>query len=368
MSKICKILLIITSLVFCVCEATNGFKKRVNIYGWAEYVSPETLQEFKEKTGISPFYDVYDTEEILTAKMLSGNNGYDVVLPSNSEYFKRHLELGLYLPLDKQKIPNYKHLDKKVLKILEKNDPGNKYMVPWMWSAMGIGYDVDKVRAINPHAPVDSLEIIFNPKYAKQFERCGIFWSNFGPEMIGLALLYLKKDPNDTNEANLELAINLIQSVKKYVRSISNTEYVDFENNNICITIGWAAETMQHISRLKLSETLSKKNFNVILPKEGFFINIDGMVIPAKSNNVENAHKFINFLLEPHVTAHNSNNYTQHMNANKDSYKYLKAEIKNNPVLNIPPALFAKKGYSLIDKPKKFIRKRNRAWAYILSD
>lgn len=351
-----------------ITEEEEEEKQRVNIYGWAEYVSPTTLNEFTEKTNISAVYDAYDSEEIMNAKMMSGNTGYDIVFPSNSEYLTRQINLGLYMPLDKKKIPNYKNLDEKILKILQRNDKGNTYVVPWMWSPIGIAYDVEKIKAIDPDAPVNSLEIIFNPEYAKKFEKCGVFWFNSGPEMIGLALLYLGKDPNDTKEANLELAVDLIQSVKKYVRSVSNTEYMDFENNNICITIGFAAEIAQHAARLKSSQKFSHKQFKIVYPQEGFFVSVEGMAIPAKAKNIENAYKFINFLLEPQVAAHNSNEYTQHMNANKASYSMLKSDIIDNEALNISPQIVAEKGFVLLNKTKEFIRKRNREWTFILSD
>jgi putrescine transport system substrate-binding protein len=275
--------------------------------------------------------------------------------------------LGLYLPLDKSKIPNYKNLDKNILKILERDDPGNKYTVPWMMSATGIGYDIDKIKEIDPNAPVDSLEIIFNPVYAKKFAQCGIFWFNFGQEMIGLALLYLGKDPNDTDPHNLALAVETIRSVKKYVRAISNTAYIDFENSDMCLTVGWSAEIAQHLEKLKFSKELSKKRFAISLPKDGFFVEIDTMAVPSNAKNVDNAYEFINYLLEPSVAAYNSNKY-KHMNANKASYHLLDKDITENKAINIPEGTLQKNGKTLSAKSKEFVRTRSRTWAFIVSE
>jgi putrescine transport system substrate-binding protein len=339
---------------------------KLNIFGWSEYVAPQSLKEFEKKTGIDVHYDTYDSDEVMDAKMLSGNTGYDIVFPSDSPILKQHLHLNLYLPLDRSKIPNYKNLDPTILQLLSRNDPGNKYSVPWMWSGTGIAYDVDKIKEIDPSAPLNSLEILFNPKYAKKFSKCGISWYNSAPMMLGLALLYHGKDPNDLTAKNLKLAKHTLQAVRQYTKKISEIAYADIENNKLCLIVGWAGEMDQNIRSTRFSSKSSSKKFKIFIPKEGFFVSIEAMTIPRTSMNVANAYKFINFVLNPHVTAYNTN-FTHHMNSNKASYPFIKKEILQNKAINIPSNLLKQKAYSLTPQSKEIVRIRNRIWMSILT-
>ena len=338
----------------------------LNIFGWSDYVTQETLKEFKDKTGIDVHYDTYSSDEVMDAKMLSGKTGYDIVFPSDSIILKGHLKLNLYLPLDKSKIPNYKNLDPTILQLLTRADPENKYAVPWMWSGTGIAYDVNKIKEIDPTAPLNSLEILFNPKYAKKFSKCGISWYNSAPLMIGLALLYHGKDPNDLTPKNLELAQSTLKSVRQYTKKISEIAYADIENNKLCLIVGWIGEMDQNIRSIEFSSKSSAKNFKIFIPKEGFFLSIESMTIPKSSVHVENAYKFINFVLDPYVAAYNTN-FTHQMNGNKASYSFINKEILQNKAINIPPDMLKQKAYPLKPQPKEIIRIYNRNWASILA-
>src|SRR5690606_9555175 len=85
-------------------------EKVVNVYNWAEYTAPDTLSGFEKETGITVRYDVYDSNDTLQAKLLTGKSGYDVVVPS-THYAARQIQGGLFQKLDKSKIPNWKYLD-----------------------------------------------------------------------------------------------------------------------------------------------------------------------------------------------------------------------------------------------------------------
>lgn len=106
--------------------------KVLNIYNWSDYIAPETVKNFEKETGIQVRYDVYDSNEVLQAKVLTGRSGYDIVVPTNA-FLAKQLQANIYQPIDKNKLSNYKNLDAAVLTQANKFDPGNKYAVPYFY-------------------------------------------------------------------------------------------------------------------------------------------------------------------------------------------------------------------------------------------
>src|SRR5437868_8774137 len=106
----------------------------LHVYNWSDYIAPDTITNFEKETGIAVTYDVYDSNEVLEAKLLAGHSGYDVVVPSASPFMARQITAGAYLPLDKAKLPNLANLDPRMLTLAATADPGNRYGVPYLWS------------------------------------------------------------------------------------------------------------------------------------------------------------------------------------------------------------------------------------------
>src|SRR5580693_4615710 len=119
----------------------------LHVYNWSDYIAPDTIPNFTKETGIAVSYDVYDGNEVLEAKLLAGQSGYDVVVPSASPFMARQIAAGVYRPLDKSKLPNWKNLDPHMLELVTAADPQNAHGAPYLWSVTGIGYDMAKVRA-----------------------------------------------------------------------------------------------------------------------------------------------------------------------------------------------------------------------------
>lgn len=125
-------------------DGGGGGEKSVNVYNWSDYIAEDTVPNFEKQTGIKVTYDVFDSNEVLETKLLAGASGYDVVVPTLN-FLGRQIQAGVFLPLDKSKIPNYANLDPEMMKKLESQDPGNKYAIPYMWGTTGIGYNSDKI-------------------------------------------------------------------------------------------------------------------------------------------------------------------------------------------------------------------------------
>lgn len=165
-----------------------------SVYNWSDYIAEDTVANFEKETGITVQYDVYDSNEMLEAKLMAGGTGYDLVHPS-AAFLARQIVAGVYQPIDPAKIPNYKNLDPKIMEVLAAFDPGNKYAVPWFWGTTGVGYNVAEINKRMPDAPVNSLDILFKPELAQRFADCGISMLDAPSEVLQIALNYLGKDP-----------------------------------------------------------------------------------------------------------------------------------------------------------------------------
>src|ERR1700674_3390786 len=199
-------------------RAAAAEDKRLFIYNWSDFIGPRTVAEFEKQTGIKVTYDVYDAEETMEARLMAGNSGYDVV-GASTEFFSREIKAGVYIPLDKSKLPNWKNLDPRMLAIQSAYDPGNAHAVPYLHSINGFAYNVDMVKARMPNAPVDSLDMLFKPEIVSKFADCGVTFLDSAEDVIQLALNYLHLDPNSTRREDFKAAEELLLKVRPYVRS-----------------------------------------------------------------------------------------------------------------------------------------------------
>ena len=181
--------------------------KVLNIYNWSDYIAEDTIRNFEKETGIKVRYDNYDTNEILHAKLMAGNTGYDIVVPS-AHFAKTQIEGGLLQKLDRSKLTNWGNLDKGVLEQLAKVDPGNQYLVNWLWGYVTVGINVDKVKAALGSTPMpdNAWELLFNPEYASKFKKCGISVLDSASDVIPAALLYAGKNPYSKEASDYEAA------------------------------------------------------------------------------------------------------------------------------------------------------------------
>jgi putrescine transport system substrate-binding protein len=135
--------------------------KVLNVYNWSDYIAPDTIKKFEAETGIKVTYDVMDSNETLETKVLAGDTGYDIVVPSSS-FLGRQIKAGVYQPLDRAKLPNWKNLDASLMAKLTDVDPGNAHGIPYLWGTTGIGYNVDKIQAAFGNLDVvNSWDLVF---------------------------------------------------------------------------------------------------------------------------------------------------------------------------------------------------------------
>ncbi len=206
----------------------------VRIYNWFDYIAPDTLKNFQAQTGIAPKYDVYDSNEVLEAKLLSGHSGYDLVVPSDS-FLPNYLKAEVFQPLDKSKLPNWKNLNPALLKVLAGKDPGNRYVMPYMWGTNGIAYNLDKVRAVlGDDAPLDSWDLVFKPENLAKLQQCGVAFLDSPTEVIPEVLRYLGLSPNSHQPEDYRRAEEHLAKLRPYITYFSSSKFVsDLANGNV---------------------------------------------------------------------------------------------------------------------------------------
>jgi putrescine transport system substrate-binding protein len=335
--------------------------QRLFLFNWADFIGTATLQHFRELTGIKVVYDTYDAEETMEARLLAGESGYDVVSAS-SEFFSREIKAGVYLPLDKSKLPNWKNLDPRILARLDHADPGNRHAVPYLQSTNGFSYNVDMIRARMKDAPVDSLDLIFKPEIIARFADCGVTFLDSPEDVLQLALRYLHLDPNSTRRQDFAAAERLLLSVRPYVRTFDSVEYMNaLANREVCIAMSWSADYATVMARARAAGAPVRLAFTV--PKEGANQSYSSLLIPVGATHLEAAYQFLNFIMDPAVIA-DITNEIYYANANLAANAYVRPEILRDNTLYPTPEIEARL-YPSAEVDIATERIRTRVWTRI---
>ena len=333
-------------------------EKVLNVYNWSDYIDPKVIEDFQAATGIRVRYDVFDSNEVLETKLLTGNSGYDVVVPS-AYFLERQIAAGVFRKLDEALLPNLANLDPELQRRVAAHDPGNQYGVVYMWGTTGIGYDEARVRAIMPDAPVDSWSLVFDPAIVSKFKACGVSVLDDPTDMVATVLLWLGKDPNSQSEADLALAEQTLLAIRPYIRTIHSSQYIeDLANGEICIAVGYSGDILQ--ARDRAAEAGKAVDIRYSIPKQGALMWFDTLAIPADAPHPGNAHAFIDYLLKPEVAAANSN-FVYYANANAAATALVDEELRSDPGIYPTPEVKAKLQPNLTKTPE-FTRLLNRSW------
>jgi putrescine transport system substrate-binding protein len=259
---------------------------------------------FEKEYGIKVHYDVFDANTVLQTKLLTGNTGYDVVVPS-SPFWALQIKAGVFRTLDKALLPNLRNVDPDLTKYLDPLDPGMAHGVIYFWGTGGIGYNVDKIKAAMPNAPVDSLAMLYDPQVAAHFKDCGVTIADEPTEIVSTVLLYLKRDPLSEKPEDLAAAEKVLMAIRPNVRYIDNFKYTeDLANGETCLAFAWSGDVLNAAARAR--EAKRGNTIKYSIPKEGAVLFFDLMAIPADAPHPNNAHLFINYMLRADVSARNS--------------------------------------------------------------
>jgi len=355
--------MILAAAMLLAAGAARAEEPLLNVYNWSDYIGKDTVAKFEKETGIKVRYDVYDSNEVLEAKLLAGHSGYDVVVPSSTPYLERMAKAKVFLKLDKSKLTNYGNLDPKILTSAAVADPGNTFGVPYMWGTTGIGYNVKKVKAaLGAHAPVDSLKLIFDPEVAQKLKGCGVSLLDTPEEVFAAALAYQGRPPLSRDEKDLALAGEAVKKIRPDIKKFHSSQYInDLANGDLCVAFGYSGDVFQAQSRAQ--EAKNGVEIEYSIPKEGAMLWIDQMAIPADAAHPDNAHKWIDFILRPEIAADISN-AVAYANPNAKATKLVDKEIRDNPNI-YPPDSVKKRLFFDTQVTPQYERARTRLWTQV---
>ncbi len=333
-------------------------EKVLHVFNWSDYIAEDTIKNFEEKTGIKVTYDVFDSNDVLETRLLAGNSGFDVVVPSAS-FLERQIKAGVFQKLDKDQIPNLSNMDPDIMQRVALHDPGNEHSVPYLWGTTGIGYNEAKVKAALGDTPVDSWNLIFDPKQIAKIKDCGVSVLDAPDELLKITLAWMGRDPNSQKPEDLAAAEEKLLAIRPFIRKIHSSQYIeDLANGDLCVAVGWSGDILQ--ARDRAAEAGQDTVIKYAIPKEGTIVWFDMLAIPADAKHPKNAHAFINYLMDPQVSANNSN-FVNYANGNASSLPMVNDEVKNDPGIYPTPEVKAKLFPSLAYN-EDFNRLMTRMW------
>jgi putrescine transport system substrate-binding protein len=350
--------LCLPALFLAMAMPAQAEEKVLNLYSWADYVAPETLQRFEKETGIHVRYDTFDTSEVLETKLLTGGSGYDVVVPSSS-VLARGLAAGALKEIPHDGLKGYANLDPDMLEKLAAVDPGNRYGVPYTWGTLGLGMNVEAVHQRLPNVPLNSLDLLFKPEYASKLKDCGIAILDSPQEVIGLALHYLGKDPYSIDKADLTAADALLRQLQPSVLYVATGRQInDLANGSVCLALTYNGDASMAADQARKAN----KPFEVAyrIPREGTLVWQDNLAIPKDAPHPEAARAFIEFMLRPESVAALTNTLF-FATANQAATPLVDEAVRSDPDIypqaEVRERLYADRSMSLKD-----MRQRTRLW------
>lgn len=338
--------------------------KYVNVYCFYGMIPHAILHQFEEETGIKVRFDIYENNEILEAKLLATNSGYDVVMPTSPPYLGRQLLAGVYQPLQKDLLPNLKSLHPTIMEKMQVVDADCVFSVPYFWGTVGIAFDYNKVSQLLPNVDLESFELIFNPENLKILAASGVSFFEEAIDVFPAILHYLDKNPNSDELNDLDAVYQHLKKLRPYIRRFTSSRFInDLVMGDVCLTQAWSGEAQQAAHEAKEVG----RDIRYITPKEGAGMWIDSFAIPKGAVHPINAHAFINFMLRPDIAAKVTNDVFLPTTV-MASLPLIEENIQNNPAVYPPQEIMKKiKLYQLPPGKQTAIyeRERNRLWAKI---
>lgn len=331
----------------------------VNISNWNGYIADDTLLSFTQATGIKATYDIHDSNEVLESKLMTGNTGYDVVSPSN-HFLSRLIKAGAIQKLDRSQLPNWKNLNPVLMKKLEANDPDNQYGFPYMWGTAGIGYNVEKIKAIFGNTDVTrSWKMFFDEDTIKKLGTCGVAIIDNPSQILPITLNYLGLPHHSHEPGDYKKAEQALLKIRPYVQYFHASKYIsDLANGNICAVIGFNGDVVQAATSAKEAKNGIEIAYSI--PEEGTTLWLDMVVMPKAAPHEKNAYAYMNYLLDPKVIA-NISNSIHYANPNSAADEFLTPAVKQDPAI-YPPNSVMDKLFIVEDLPPAIARLATRLW------
>jgi spermidine/putrescine transport system substrate-binding protein len=319
--------------------AKEGGKKSITVYNWGDYIDETVLEDFEKEYGIEVTYDMFATNEDMYVKLNSGGASYDVIFPSDY-MIARLIKEDKLQKIDMSKITNYKHIGDEFKNL--GYDPNNEYSVPYMWGTVGILYNTTMV-----DDPVDSWDILWNPKYEKNF-----FMLDSQRDSIAVALKKLGYSLNTRDEAELEAAKQELIKQGPLVLAYVGDEVKDkMISGEAAMAVVWSGDAIYM--------RWENEDLDYAIPKEGSNLWFDAMAIPKSSKNKEAAETFINFMTDPDIALRNAE-YIGYSTPNTTARDMLDEEVRNDPAAY--PDMSSLENCEVFEDLSDIIGVYNRIW------
>jgi putrescine transport system substrate-binding protein len=338
-------------------------EKKVNVLNWSDYVGEATVADFEKATGIKVTYDVFDSNEQLETKLLTGKSGYDIVVPT-ATFLERQIKAGVFMKLDKSKLPNLKNMDPDIMQRNTAQDPGNEHSIAYLWGTIGLGYNPDMIKKALGTDTIDSWAALLEPENAKKLAKCGITMLDSPTDVFGSVAIYKGLDPNSEKPEDLKVVEDTLLAIRPYVRYFHSSSYInDLAAGEICLALGWNGDVLQ--ARDRGAVATKPVTVRYVIPKEGAINYFDMLAIPADAPHPDNALAFLNYLMDPQVIAKVTNK-VRFANGNLASLPYVEDSIKNDPGI-YPDAATRKRLFPDLAESQQFSRELNRSWTRVRS-
>ncbi len=333
--------------------------KVLNIYAWAEYFPPAVISKFQAETGIHVNYAVLDSPETAETILSVGHSNYDLVTMNAAPELAREIPKGFWKKLDQAGLPNARNADPQIMQLLNSVDPGNQYAVPWMWGTTGLIYNSDKIKAIMPNAPIDSLDMVFKKDVAAKFAACGISMLDSWGDVLPMVARYIGQPRLSAGKADLDAVMAKLQEIQPFVRRIATAGYYQqLAEGELCLAIGYSGDAM--VARRLVNESQGKVKIDYAFAREMVPFYIDNMVIPADSPNPAAALAFINFVMRPEISA-SVTRFIGFATANAAAVPLLEPAVRGNTLIYPPPSIRSRFELQRVYTPEE-TRAFTRAW------
>jgi putrescine transport system substrate-binding protein len=339
--------------------------KVLNVYAWAEYFPPSVVAKFQAETGIHVNYAVLDSPETAETILSVGHSDYDIVTMNAAPELAREIPKGFWKKLDLASIPNARNADPQIMQLLKSVDPGNQYAVPWMWGTTGLLYNSEKIKAIMPNAPLDSLDMVLKKDIAAKFAHCGIGILDSWGDVLPMVSRYLKQPALSANKADLDAVMAKLEEIRPYLRRISTSGYYQqLAEGELCLAIGYSGDAI--VARRMVSESQGKVKIDYSFTREMVPFYIDNMVIPADSPNPAAAQAFINFVMRPEISA-SVTRFIGFATANAAAVPLLEPAVRGNTLIYPPQSIRNRFELQRVYAPEE-TRAFTRAWLLFKSE
>jgi putrescine transport system substrate-binding protein len=341
--------------------ATSGGPGTLNVYNWSDYIAENTVADFQTRSGLRINYDVYSNNETLLQRLAASPEAYDLVFPSARPFAEQLIADGALQTLDKAKLPNLRNLDPEILAELADIDPGNAHLVPYMWGTTGIGLNVGKVQAtLGPDAALDTWGLLFDPANAAKLSSCGIGVLDDTLETTSALHIWLGRAASDHTPEATAATKRALLAIRPHIRKITGSSELirDLAAGDLCLILGFSGDVLQ--ARALAEESDDPPEIRYVIPREGAVRWVDVMAIPKGSKHADDAHRFIDYLLEPKVIAEISN-VVSYANANAASTASIDPAVTSDPGI-YPPAVVLAKLQSLGSASAEDAQRRQQAW------